>query len=132
MINMDKKKLNKALKEVKEKANLDYALSRGYYSPTPTNKMISETYGENAIGIFVRWFGKDQEQRPISEIDELYINHDFDENTPASIKKLVFETLPKYYFVDWDYTSCKTIRGLCIYINKGIIYITHSLIDCQY
>ncbi len=58
---MDIKLLNKALKEIKTKLNLDYALNKGFICPSTTMKMLDETYGINARGIYVRWFGSDQE-----------------------------------------------------------------------
>ena len=58
---MDIKLLERALKEVKHSLDLDYALSEGYMCPTCTTKMLVESYGENASGIYVRWFGKNQE-----------------------------------------------------------------------
>ena len=73
---MDEKRLNKVLNEIQKGLGLDYALHKGFVSPTCTAKKLNELYGDNSIGIYVRWFGKDQEQPPIKQLDKLYINHD--------------------------------------------------------
>ena len=73
---MDEKRLKKVIKEVKDVLGLDYALHKGYASPICTAKKLDELFGDNSIGIYVRWFGKDQDQPPIKQLDKLYINHD--------------------------------------------------------
>ena len=106
---MDSKLLKKALREVKQSLNLDYVLSKGYMSPTCTSKMLIETYGETAIGIYVRWFGKDQEQPPIKDLDRLYINHDLGKENSELKHREIINILKKYYLVDWDCSNEKTI-----------------------
>ena len=106
---MDIKLLKKVLREVKHGLDLDYALSEGYMCPTCTTKMLCETYGENAIGIYVRWFGKDQEQLPIKQLDKLYINHDLGKEDSEFKQNKIVKILKKYYFVDWDCSDKKTI-----------------------
>ncbi|MGS0972752.1 MAG: hypothetical protein ACVCEJ_05920 [Candidatus Izemoplasmataceae bacterium] len=106
---MDIKLLKKSLSDVKRSLNLDYALSEGYMSPTCTTTMLVETYGDNAIGIYVRWFGKDQEQPPIKQLDRLYINHDLGKVDSELKQREIANILKKYYSVDWDYSNEKTI-----------------------
>ena len=106
---MNIKLLDKVLKEIKIQLNLDYALIKGFMSPTCTTKMLSETYGENAIGIYVRWFGENQEQPPIKKLDRLYINHDLGKKDIESKQRAIANILNKYYSVDWDYSNEKTI-----------------------
>jgi hypothetical protein len=106
---MNQKVLNKVLKEIKVKLNLDYALNKGFMSPSCTTKMLEKTYGIYAIGIYVRWFGDDQDQLPISQLDKLYINHDFGKDEDKLRQKEIVEILEKYYFVEWDYSDEKTI-----------------------
>jgi len=106
---MDKKVLSKALKEIKAKLNLDYALNKGFMSPTCTTKMLEKTYGNDARGIYVRWFGEDQDQLPISQLDKLYINHDFGKEESVFIRRDIFKILEKYYSVEWDYSDELTI-----------------------
>lgn len=62
---MNTKKLNQALKEIKETLKFDYALNWGFYAPTPTLKLITEAYGEEARCIYAKWYGNDQEQSPL-------------------------------------------------------------------
>jgi archaellin len=112
---MDMKLLNKALKEVKEKLKLDYALNKGFMCPTCSTKMINETYGEQAIGIYVRWFGKDQEQPPIKQLNKLYINHDLGKENCDFRKTEIVKILSKYYDVVWDYSDEQSIQ----IIEKG-------------
>ncbi|MGD9761863.1 MAG: hypothetical protein AB7U52_05500 [Candidatus Izemoplasmatales bacterium] len=106
---MDTKLLINVLKEIKQKLKLDYALNKGYVSPSCTIKMIEDTYGLDAIGIYVRWFGIDQEQLPIAKLDKLYINHDFGDEENTYRHKGVVKLLEKYYLVDWDYSNKSTI-----------------------
>lgn len=106
---MDNKLLKKVLEEIKHSIALDYALSEGYMSPSCTMKMIDETYGINAIGIYVRWFGKNQEQPPIKKLDRLYINHDLGKEDSELKQREIVNILKKYYSVDWDYSNEKTI-----------------------
>jgi len=106
---MDTKLLKKVLREVKRSLDLDYALSEGYMCPTSTTKMLGEAYGENAIGIYVRWFGKNQEQPPIKKLDRLYINHDLGKEDSDFKHREIVNILKKYYSVDWDYSNKKTI-----------------------
>lgn len=107
---MDTKLLRKALKEVKVRLGLDYALYKGFVCPTSTTKMIKDTYGENAIGIYVRWFGKDQEQPPIEQLNQVYINHDFGNENNEYRKAEIVKILSKFYDVDWDCSDEKTIK----------------------
>lgn len=106
---MDEKVLNKVLKEIKEKLELDYALNKGFMSPSCTTKMLDKTYRIDSIGIYVRWFGDDQDQLPISQLDRLYINHDFGKEEDKRGHKEIVEILEKYYLVEWDYSDEKTI-----------------------
>jgi len=106
---MDTKLLNKVLKEIKKELNLDYALIKGFMSPTCTTKMLNETYGKNAIGIYVRWFGENQEQPPIKKLDRLYINHDLGKENSELKHREIINILKKYYLVDWDCSNEKTI-----------------------
>ncbi|MBU0996927.1 MAG: hypothetical protein KKE16_02665 [Firmicutes bacterium] len=106
---MNTKLLNKTLKEIKERLKLDYALNKGFVCPSCTIKMIEETYGLNAIGIYVRWFGEDQDQLPIAQLDKLYINHDFGKEESKFTQIEIVRILEKYYLVDWDYSDEKTI-----------------------
>lgn len=106
---MDIKLLNRTIKEIKKELNLDYALIKGFTSPTCTTKIIDETYGINSIGIYVRWFGKDQEQPPIKKLDRLYINHDLGKIDIDFKHRKIINILNKYYSVDWDYSNEKTI-----------------------
>jgi len=106
---MDIKLLNRTLKEIKKELNLDYALIKGFMSPTCTTKMLNETYGKNAIGIYVRWFGENQEQPPIKKLDRLYINHDLGKENIEFKQNEIVNILNKYYSVDWDYSDEKTI-----------------------
>lgn len=101
--------LNKVLKEIKSQLKLDYALNKGFMCPSCTTKMIDETYGSSAIGVYIRWFGKDQDQLPISKLDRLYINHDFGEQENNYRYEEVVKILEKYYIVDWDYSIKSTI-----------------------
>lgn len=106
---MDIKLLKKVLREVKQSLDLDYALSEGYMCATCTTKMLVESYGENAIGIYVRWFGKNQEQPPIKQLDRLYINHELGKEDSDFKHREIVNILKKYYSVDWDYSNEKTI-----------------------
>lgn len=106
---MDTNLLNKVLKEIKNQLKLDYALNKGFICPSCTTKMIEETYGLNATGIYVRWFGEDQDQLSITQFDKLYINHDFGNERDKNRGKEVIEILEKYYIVDWDCSDKKTI-----------------------
>ncbi len=113
---MDVELLKKVLREVKHKLSLDYAFSKGFMSPSCTTKMLDETYGENAIGIYARWFGENQEQPPLKQLDKVYINHNLGEEREFIGRKLV-EILREYYSVEWDCSNEKTIliKEECVY-----------------
>lgn len=115
---MNIKLLNKVLKEIKIQLNLDYALIKGFMSPTCTTKMLEETYGTTSEGIYVRWFGENQEQPPIKKLDRLYINHDLGKEDSDFKHREIVNILNEYYSVDWDYSNEKTIL---IKEKKGLI-----------
>ena len=106
---MDEKRLKKVLIEIKNGLGLDYALHKGFVSPTCTTKKLDVLYGDNSIGIYVRWFGKDQEQPQIRYMDKLYINHDFGSENSDFRKTKIVNILSKYYDVDWNYSDKKSI-----------------------
>jgi len=106
---MNIKLLNKVLKEIKNQLKLDYALNKGFMCPSCTTKIINETYGLSAKGIYVRWFGKEQDQLPIAKLDRLYINHDFGDEENNYRYKEVVKILEKYYLVDWAHSNKRTI-----------------------
>ena len=106
---MDIRLLNKALREIKVKLSLDYALNKGFMSPSCTTKMLEETYGIGASGIYVRWFSEDQGQPPIINLQKLYINHDLDKENYEFRKTEIVKILSKYYMVKWDSSMGKTI-----------------------
>lgn len=106
---MNIKLLDKVLKEIKILLNLDYALIKGFMSPTCTTRMLKETYGITSQGIYVRWFGKDQEQPPIKQLDKLYINHNLGKEDIEYKQNEIVKILKKYYSVDWDCSDEKTI-----------------------
>jgi len=101
--------LKKALNEVKSKLELDYALNKGFICPTCTTNKLDEMYGENATGIYVRWFGKDQEQPPIKKLDKLYLNHDLGKENCEFRKTEIVKILSKYYDVVWNYSDDRSI-----------------------
>ncbi|QWB95719.1 hypothetical protein KHQ89_07230 [Mycoplasmatota bacterium] len=106
---MNSRLLNKVLNEIKVNLNLDYALNKGFMSPTCTSKMLEEIYGNNASGIYVRWFGKNQEQPPIKNLHEVYINHDLDKKNYEFRKRKIINILSKYYIVKWNGSIKNTI-----------------------
>lgn len=112
---MDTRLLNKVFKKIKNQLKLDYAFNEGFMCPTCTIKMIHETYGENAVGIYVRWFGKDQEQPPIKQLDRVYINHDLGNENCESKKTELVKILSKYYRVVWNFSDNQSI----LIIEKG-------------
>lgn len=101
--------LDKTLKEIKKRLNLDYALNKGFMCPSCTTKMIDDTFGTNAIGIYVRWFGEAQEQPPIKQLNKLYINHDLGKEDIEFRKTEIVKILSKFYLVKWDSSMGKTI-----------------------
>lgn len=107
---MNTKKLNQSFKEIKETLKLDYALNRGFYAPTPTLKRIIEMYGKQAQGIYVRWFGKEQEQPPLKDLKEAYIFHDLNKIHFDSSKQILIEILKKYFMVEWNLSMDKSIK----------------------
>ena len=106
---MDTKLLNKTLKEIKKRLKLDYALNKGFMCPSCTTKMIDDTFGTNAIGIYIRWFGEAQEQLPIKKLNKLYINHDLGKEDIEFKNSEIIKILNKYYLVKWDSSMGKTI-----------------------
>ena len=88
---------------------MDYAISKGFCCPSCTTKKLEKEYGENAKGIYVRWFGKNQEQSSRGQLDQLYINHDFGTENYEYRKEEIVVILSKYYDVVWDYSNKKTI-----------------------
>lgn len=112
---MDTRLLNKTLEEIKDRMKIDYSLNKGFMCPTCTTKMIYETYGENAVGIYVRWFGKNQEQPPIRQLDRVFINHDLGKENCESRKTELVKILSKYYNVVWNYSDDQSI----LIIEKG-------------
>jgi len=108
---MDEKRLRNVLNEVKDGLGLDYALHKGFMCPTCTMKKLDELYGENATGIYVRWFGKYQEQPSIKQLDKLYINHDLGKEKIEFRKFEIVKILSKYYDIVWD---CSDIQSILI------------------
>jgi len=106
---MDEKRLRKVINEVKDRLGLDYALHKGFMCPSCTTKMINETYGEQAKGIYVRWFGKDQEQPPIKQLDKIYINHDLGKENCEFKKTELVKILFEYYDVVWNFSDIHSI-----------------------
>ena len=106
---MNRKLLNKALKEIKIHLSLNYAANKGFVCPSTTMQIWNETYGINACGIYVRWFGKDQEQPPIKNLHQLYINHDLGIENYDLKKAEIIRILSKYFIVKWDGSKRKTI-----------------------
>ena len=106
---MDEKRLKKVLNEIKDELDLDYALQKGFVSPTCTVTILDKLYGSNSKGIYVRWFGKDQEQPSIAQLDKLYINHDLGNENSDFRKTEIVKILSKYYDVFWDYSDKKSI-----------------------
>ena len=88
---------------------VDLMKCKGYASPTCTAKKLDELFGDNSTGIYVRWFGKDQEQPPIKQLDKLYINHDLGSESSEFRKSEIVKILSEYYDVDWDYSDKKSI-----------------------
>ncbi|MDZ4196721.1 MAG: hypothetical protein U1C51_05650 [Candidatus Izemoplasmatales bacterium] len=88
---------------------LDYALNKGFMCPSYTTKLIGDTFGSNAIGIYIRWFGEAQEQLPIKQLNKLYINHDLGKEDIELKNSEIIKILNKYYSVLWDYSNEKTI-----------------------
>jgi len=106
---MDRKKLKKVLDEVKDKLKLDYALCRGFMCPSSTARILRENYGETSTGIYVRWFGKAQEQQPLKGLSKVFINHDLGKDFESKRIEIML-ILSKNYDVMWDGSLNKTIR----------------------
>ena len=80
---MDKRKLNRVFKEVKEKAKLDYAITNtDEYGDccTCTDYELMDVYGVDSRGIYPKhWLKGMNKGCPWKELKDVYISHDLTE-----------------------------------------------------
>lgn len=80
---MDKRKLNRVFKEVKTKANLDYAITNAdEYGDCNTcvNSELAFEFGMDSKGIYPKhWLKGMNKSCPWKELDSVYIGHDLTE-----------------------------------------------------
>lgn len=97
-------------KKIEEQANLDFAWTKGYCCSTCTWADIHDEFGENAKGIWLKWYDKGGNKSKWDNNATLYVAHDL---TPKQ-KDIVYEILAKHFVVDWD----KKDDNKCIILNK--------------
>ena len=92
---MDKRKLNKVFKEIKTKANLDYAITNtDEYGDCNTcvNSELAFEFGVESKGIYAKhWLKGMNKGCPWKELDMVYIGHDLTEEQG----KILIETFEK-------------------------------------
>jgi hypothetical protein len=80
---MDKRKLNRVFKEIKTKANLDYAITNtDEYGDCNTcvNYELADVFGVDSKGIYAKhWLKGMNAGRPWKHLDSVYIGHDLTE-----------------------------------------------------
>jgi len=99
MKTLDRATVIKAVRECKKAAGLDYAYSAGLSDcMTCTNYAISQKYGENSKGIWVKWYRTGMNASKWERSGTHCIAHDL---TESQAQKVV-EVLTKYFKVDWN------------------------------
>ena len=105
---MKRKDLRKIFNEIKKEGKLDFALTCGTCCQSCTWAEIEAKHGENAKGIWLKWFNSGANRSEWSDNGVYYIAHDLTEEQ----KKIVYSILGKYVKVDWDFSD-----GSCIKIE---------------
>lgn len=111
---MDKRRLNKVFKEVKEKAQLDYAITNtDDYGDccTCTNYALADEFGIDSRGIFTKhWLKGMNKGCAWKDLDKVYIAHDIiEEQANIMIDVLEnngYDVEPKQY----DSSKCFMIK----------------------
>jgi len=97
--------MNEIFQEVKTKANLDYAVTEGTCCNTCTLEELATAYGEESLGIYLRYFPHGANHSPWNKQRIFYIAHDLKEEQ-KSIVRIILE---KYFTVEWDGSDSKSI-----------------------
>ena len=102
---MDKRKLNKVFKELKEKALLDYAITNtDEYGDcmSCTNAALVDAFGMESKGIFVKhWLKGMNKGRAYKDLEYVYIAHDITEEQATTLVEVFenngYEIEPRQY-----------------------------------
>lgn len=95
---MKRETVVKAFKEVKKVVGLDFAQSTAKCCNSCSWGRIETKYGENAKGIFLKFFTSGLNRQPWDEERSYYISHSLTEEQAFK----VIEVLRKYFKTDWD------------------------------
>lgn len=95
---MTRQKIKFIFNRIKQEANLDFALTKGYCCQTCTWADIDNEYGENAKGIWLKWYDKGGNKTKWDNNATQYIAHNLNEQQ----KDIVYDILSKYFKVEWD------------------------------
>lgn len=102
---MTKKQINNIFKEIKEKANLDFAYSEALGDcSTCTWTEIVNKHGKEAKGIWLKYFTFGGNKRKW-DIGYNFIAHDL----TAEQKNIVKNELEKHFIVEWDLSDSQCI-----------------------
>jgi hypothetical protein len=112
---MNKSTLQKAFREAKKAAALDFAIT----NPDKLGDcqscvwaQIVDDYGETSRGVWVKhWRGGMNKGAPVEDLSKIYIAHDLTEEQAAK----VLEVLARYYTVE----SGAYNPSQCIVISEG-------------
>lgn len=102
---MDKIKLNRVFKELKDKSNMDYAVTTpDDYGDCNTcvNYGFADEFGEESTGIYTKhWTTGMNKGCPWTELDSVYIGHDITEEQAKIMVEVLeangYEVQPKEY-----------------------------------
>ena len=96
---MDRELIKKAVKECKKEAGLDFAYSSGLGDcMSCTNSILADKFGENAKGLWVKWFRVGMNASKWGDYKTKYICHSL---TKKQGDKVV-EILSRYFTVEWS------------------------------
>ncbi len=103
---MNRRTLSIIFREIKKAAKLDFALTHGECCQSCTWASISNRFGKNAKGIWLKWFEHGANRTDWREHGIYYIGHDLN----AEQKDTVYNILKKYCAVEWDFSDSASIK----------------------
>lgn len=98
---MTKKDIKFIFEEIKRKAGLDFALTKGNCCNNCTWDEINDDFGEQAKGIWLKWFSAGINKSKWNENGPWYVAHDL---TPKQ-KIIVYDILLQHFDVEWENLS---------------------------
>lgn len=113
---MNKIKLNSVFKEIKQKANMDYAIpSPDKYGDCNTCVLygLADAFGENSTGIYAKhWRTGMNAGKPWKYLDHVYVNHDITEEQARIMIQVLQESGYSVTPEEYDPTKSFLIKEL--------------------